>query len=406
MDTFYKKRLTQHQAKLMRYLKYVFNDHIVLVSTFLLGGFGFYYADFVKTLSKGWLPGQLITLLILFSSLFIGKLATLAKEADLIFLLPKEKEMTHYLKQAYRHSLTLPFVAIALITGCLMPLMIALNRTDLVSFILIIGSLWGVKASHLAILLTKHFVNTESLVKNLFILWLIVALTVSGLIAFNFQIGAFLLAIITTLFFLSKTRKSIAKRTIAWEYLIDTEYQRLKIIYQFINLFTDVPGIVTKTKRRKWLDPLFTLIRPVQANTYYYLFLHSFLRSTSYSGLVLRLTLLGSLILAFLDGFILIILVAIVFVYLIGFQLIPLYNQFDYMLMSQLYPVSHQQQKKAITTLISQIVLISAFIFTVVSVFNLQTINEIITLISALVSEIVLLHFFYIPSRLKKMDRF
>ncbi|WEG73727.1 ABC transporter permease [Vagococcus intermedius] len=406
MDTFYKKRLNQHQNKLMRYLKYVFNDHIVLVSTFLLGGFGFYYADFVKTLSKGWLPGQLISLLILFSSLFIGKLATLAKEADFLFLLPKEKEMTLYLKQAYRHSLSLPFIAIALITGMLMPLMIALNRTDLVSFIIIIASLWGLKASHLAILLSKHFVDTDKQIKKLFSFWLITAFITSSLIAFDFPIIALLLATIMTLYFLSQAKKIIASRTIAWEYLIETEQQRLKVIYQFINLFTDVPGITTKTKRRKWLDPLFTLIKPVQANTYYYLFLHSFLRSTTFSGLALRLVLIGSIILAFLDDFILIILVAMVFIYLIGFQLIPLYKQFDYMLMTQLYPVSHSQQKQAITNLISQVILVSGLIFTIVSVFNLQTLKESLGLISALVSEIVLLTFFYIPSRLKKMDRF
>ena len=46
-----------------------------------------------------------------------------------------------------------------------------------------------------------------------------------------------------------------------WEKMVHVEEHRLHQIYQFINLFTDVPEITAKIKRRRYLDPILTHIK-------------------------------------------------------------------------------------------------------------------------------------------------
>lgn len=57
-----------------------------------------------------------------------------------------------------------------------------------------------------------------------------------------------------------------------WEKMVHVEEHRLHQIYQFINLFTDVPEITAKIKRRRYLDPILTHIKRESKNTYLYLF--------------------------------------------------------------------------------------------------------------------------------------
>lgn len=98
MIDFYRLRLGKHQKKMMKYLKYVFNDHFILVCMFGVGAFGYYYSNFVKTLDMEFFYGSLIVCFIWLVSLKIGKVATLLQEADKVFLLPKERNMISYLK--------------------------------------------------------------------------------------------------------------------------------------------------------------------------------------------------------------------------------------------------------------------------------------------------------------------
>ncbi|KFN89985.1 permease component of an ABC superfamily transporter [Tetragenococcus muriaticus PMC-11-5] len=54
MKAFFQDRLKKHQKHMMRYMQYVLNDHFVLIMFFLLGGIGFYYSNWLKTLTPGY----------------------------------------------------------------------------------------------------------------------------------------------------------------------------------------------------------------------------------------------------------------------------------------------------------------------------------------------------------------
>ena len=124
MKGFFSQRLQRHQKQMSRYLRYVFNDHFAILITFLMGGLGLYYSNFLKTLPRPFPQGGIVLLLIWLALLSVGKLATLVKPADLIFLLAKEKQMADYLAQALRYSMWLPFGVSFLVVGATMPLVV------------------------------------------------------------------------------------------------------------------------------------------------------------------------------------------------------------------------------------------------------------------------------------------
>ena len=297
MSAFYKKRLASHRSQMMKYMKYVLNDHFILVMIIGMGGFGLYYSEFVKTLDPSFVLGKVIGILLCVISVFIGKLATLMKEADSIFLLPKERQMLTYLKASLKHSIVIPFVVIALITGVLMPLFVATSHVVFTDYYLLVLNLWGLKLAHLMIQLQEQYLNTEKRTQWQLLGLMIVSVTTVSL---NVVVMPWLGLPITLVFLLvvdRLSRQSIGVHPLNWEKSIHLERKRLKKIYSFINLFTDVPGLATDVKRRPYLDGLLNRIKKEQGQTYRYLYSRVFLRGTEYSGLVMRLTIIGSLIL-------------------------------------------------------------------------------------------------------------
>ena len=141
--------------------------------------------------------------------------------------------------------------------------------------------------------------------------------------------------------------------------MIQLESNRLQRIYRFINLFTDVPQVAASVKRRKYLDGLLTKIPKDQGHTYLYLYARRMLRGSEFSGLYLRLVVIGGLLLYFVNEIWFSVGLGALFLYLIGFQLVPLYNQFQYVVMTQLYPVPSQQKTKALRQLLLVLLLVA-----------------------------------------------
>lgn len=404
MSGFYTIRLNKHLKKMMKYMRYVFNDHFVLVCIFLLGGLGFYYSQVLKTLPQQFVWGRPLVLLIWFATLFIGRLATLAEEADKVFILPKETEMPAYLNKALVYSLWLPFVACLLIGGMTMPLVVISSGLAFSSFFYFLVMLLGLKVSHLFLQKYELYQIATSQYQQVFGLWLGSSLLIMGISLYSFPLLGTALALIQVGLFkwlLARKEQSVS---LDWEKMIRKEKSRMYRIYQFIHLFTDVPEISSSVKRRKFADPLLYKIKRTTENTYLYLYARSFIRGSEYSGLFLRLVLVGGVILFFLKEFWISMGVSLLFIYLIGFQLIPIYAQFDYMVMTQLYPVSQQQKKKAVSQLVSWLLIIAAILFSLFVVIALPQKVDALLVVVALLVEVVGFTKFYIPYRLKKME--
>lgn len=404
MSGFFGIRLARHLKKMMKYMRYVFNDHFILVCVFLLGGLGFYYSQVLKTLPENFVWGRPIIVIFWLVLLQIGHVATLAQEADKVFILPKEPEMNQYLNRAMRYSIWLPLIALILLGGMSMPLVVVSTGWAFSTFFYFIVMLGLLKISHLRLQKYELYQISTKEAQLWFAIWMITSGVAIALSLYVLPLAGLLTGLVQVmLFFLIMNKKETAV-SLDWEQMVQKEKNRMHRIYQFIHLFTDVPEISSSVKRRKFLDPLLSNIKKTGQNTYLYLYARSLLRGSEYSGLFIRLVLVGGVILFFLKEFWISMGVSVLFIYLIGFQLIPIYTQFDYMVMTHLYPVPNEQKKQAVSKLVTVLLLAAAILFSVFVLIALPDFKEGLLVVGALLVEVILFAKFYVPYRLKKME--
>ncbi|WP_206912945.1 ABC-2 type transport system permease [Enterococcus sp. DIV0840] len=404
MSGFFGIRLARHLKKMMKYMRYVFNDHFILVCVFLLGGLGFYYSQVLKTLPASFVWGRPIILVLWLALLQIGRIATLAEEADKVFILPKEPVMNSYLNRAIRYSFWLPLVALFLMGGMSMPLVVVSTGWAFSTFFYFIVMLGILKASHLRLQKYELYQISSKEHYLWFALWFVTSFVAIVLSLYVAPLVGPLVAAVQAVFFYIALNKKEQTVSLDWEGMVQKEKNRMHRIYQFIHLFTDVPEISSSVKRRKFLDPLLGKIKKTSQNTYLYLYARSFLRGSEYSGLFIRLVLVAGVILFFLKEFWISMAVSVLFVYLIGFQLIPIYTQFDYMVMTHLYPVPNGQKKQAVSKLVTVLLLVAAVLFSIFVLIALPDLKEGLMVVAALIVEVLLFAKFYVPYRLKKME--
>jgi len=405
MLEFYKLRLSRHQKKMMRYMKYVFNDHFILIFMIAIGGFGLYYSEFLKTLDTSFSWMAYVVILVWVASLYIGRLSTLMNDADAVFLLPKERAMVGYLKRSLNYSMIFPTICLAIIVGVTFPLIVATKSVDFSMALFIIASLLALKYADLWIQLESLYLDTEKKVTFHRIVWgiaSIVSLFVSLFLSFYVGVAT---SLIVSIIIIISANHTLANEQLNWEKSITVERKRMKRLYSFFNLFTDVPGLASDVHRRKYLDGLLNKIKKQSDNTYLYLYARVVARGSEYSGLVLRLIVVGCVLLFFTQSFWLMAILGSLFIYLIGFQLIPMYHAFDYMLMTQLYPISYQQKSQAVLKIIRYILVMTFVIYGLVSFIALPDKIQAVELIGIFLIVSVVLSFGYIPMRLKKMEK-
>ena len=143
---------------------------------------------------------------------------------------------------------------------------------------------------------------------------------------------------------------------------------------KFFALFTTVKGISASVKRRAYLDKLLVLVKKGHDKTWSNLYLRAFLRSSDYLALTLRLVLLGVLVLLFIPNHLVAAGLALIFNYLLLFQLLGLAQHFEYQYLTRLYPISEIQKmanlKVLLKTLSIFICLMCLFYYAFIMLFE------------------------------------
>lgn len=405
MKQFFQQRVAKHQKKMQRYLRYVINDHFALTMTFLVGGLGFYYADLLKTLPSPFPLGNVIVLVFWLMTLHLGHFASLTQLPDAVFLLPKERAMRQYLVQAFLYSCYLPFGLLILTTAFSMPLVVvASTKVTFQSTAFFILLLWIVKASHLFVQQLAFYQGMRPKRWQFYSLWLSSSTAILAVSLFYTYLLGLALAIIQVgSFYLFTWKKNTAR--LDWERLIQVEQSRLHRLYQFIHLFTDVPEMKGQVKRRKHFDILLQKIPLRQENTYLYLFARHFLRGTEYSGLYLRLVVIGGLFLAFINEIWFALGIGALFLYLIGFQLLPLGQQFRYTTTVLLYPLATSQKEQALKKLLTVLLFDVAAVFSVIVSLTLTNWSAKLLVSGSYFVFVGLFVQFYLPYRFAKTNK-
>ena len=93
----WKERYLGYINETQKYLRYIFNGHLVFVMVLVLGGLAYYYSDWVKTLNNDF-PAALIMAFVLSIIVTRSPINTFLKEPDTVFLLPLETKLRSYFK--------------------------------------------------------------------------------------------------------------------------------------------------------------------------------------------------------------------------------------------------------------------------------------------------------------------
>ena len=99
------------------------------------------------------------------------------------------------------------------------------------------------------------------------------------------------------------------------------------------------------------------------------LYLRAFLRSSDYFALTLRLLALSLLALIFISNRLVAVGLALVFNYLLLFQLLTLSQHFDYQYLTNLYPISEKQKAANLKNIFEKIIVFIGLFGVVINVF-------------------------------------
>lgn len=396
MNNLWKKRLNLYLKRMIKYYRYVFNDHFVIALLFLLGGISYTYSNFIKSLnvdlSYPWAkPVVIIALLVM---LQFGKVGTLIDEPDKVFLLSQEKGMREYLMKAQKRAWVSNSVIQIVVWIVLLPFIYYGVHLNLVESIILLLSQVALKVAQVNLFFIRAFeakyqAGKYSLILNYVVPLIVYTLGLYASIYFALGITVGLILYL----------KSLPKnKIIQWNYLIDVEKLRLMRKYSFFNLFTDVPQVKKKAKRRKYLDWLI----PKFKNVYGYLFIRAIIRNGEYSGLYVRLTVIEFIVLLFIPKFWLSLVIGMLFIYLIGFQMLPLYKYFDDNVFVHLYPLETNSKGKEFKSILLALLIINAFISAIAVYIAIQNLLLSGAFLALVLVESILFVYGYANLRLEK----
>jgi ABC-2 type transport system permease protein len=351
--------------ELSRYLRYIFNGHLMIVMIFLIGSLTFYYQQWVKSLDESF-PAAIIMALILGVFTTYSPVYTFLLEADRVFLLPVENRLSKYFWRSGIVSFALQAYILLMVLAALMPMYVQVSKNTYSVFFQFMIILFVLKGWNLATrwriqyYVEKNVHLSDSIVRFCINVVFLYLLFVSAQAAFLLVLSMIMLGLY---YFFHRKSKG---KGLKWEEIILLEQNRMIGFYRIANLFTDVPKLKDVVKRRKWLDWIVTKINFQQENTQIYLLTRTFLRSGDYLGLVVRLTIIGGLVIFYWDFIYGQFLFLILFLYLTGFQLLPLKNHHQNMLWIDLYPTAHEQLDHAFKKIISNVLMMQGIIFSLI----------------------------------------
>lgn len=400
MNNLFSQRRQRHFMELLKYWRLVFNDHFVIALFFLFGALAYGYSQWLPQLNDHlwWSRWLLVLWFVLITQ--VGRLATLLKRPDPIFLLPQVRSISRYLKQVTIYSMILGVLMVLTLSVIALPFALTTERltTFDISLILItalitkvtwlwtarkaISIRWGAQRSRTV---AEYWINP-------LIVWLVTWFVgpIWGLL-----VSAILLVAMTTYY------RNVA---IDWRLAVRAEQDRMFSIYRFFNLFTDVPSVQGSVKRRKWATGLIKLLEN-DNHAWAYLYSHGFVRNTEVSGLVTRLTIVGMLVVFFIPVNWLNTVIALLFIYLVATQLMPFYEQYQNNVFTHIYPIDHEVRVKDFQRLLNRVIIIEMLLIVIASIgrdLNWQRLG--LNLVLG-IAESYLLTKFYFQRRIKKMTK-
>lgn len=357
----WKQRFGNTVKELGKYFRYIFNGHIVIILVFLIGTAAYYYQEWISTLSTDF-PVALIMAIILALVITFSPIFTFLLEADRIFLIPLEERLKSYFQRSMIVSFFVQLYLLFIGLGIFMPMYAHVNEGSYSGFFLFLMLMSLLKGLNIIIrwrvqLYVDVNVHRIDSVVRYFVNGAFLYLLFSQATIWFF-IPIIVIYALLYAFYFSQTKQMGLK----WDFLIEQEEKRMMSFYRLANMFTDVPKLRDQVKRRKWLDWLSGILKYQHESVYTHLYVHTFIRGGDYLGIFIRLTIIGMLALYFItfgNGQILFVLL---FLFLTGFQLFPLWNHHQNKIWIQLYPVAESLKSSSFKGFLTKVLMVQTLL--------------------------------------------
>lgn len=384
--SFYKQRLSLHIKELGRYLRYMFNGHTAFAILFFIAATAYYYQAWLVGLPEDF-PTALIIGLAFGLLASFSPVRTLLKEPDLVFLIVAEKQMGRYFRNSLIYSFVMQLYLVLLIAAAFGPLYTASfpDREGspylLTIFILLIfkvanllANWWMYKIRDSRTRRTEFLIRT---VVNVLVFWFLIA----GEIVYASIMTVLFVVIFLFGFYLSRKQPGIL-----WDLLLEKDQSSMQTFYRIANMFSDVPHIKTRVRKRQWLVTLVTKNIPFNKRySFDYLYRITFVRSGDYLGMYLRLIVLGGIFIYVIPNVWMKLLFVILFIYLSSFQMMTLYQHYRTVIWMDIYPVEVEDRRIAMLKIIYQLSFLQTIIFALIFLLSQAYLGFVLALVAGII---------------------
>lgn len=146
----WKERFGSRLKDLTRYLRYIFNGHLVVVLLFLVGGGSLYYQKWIAGLSNSF-PAVTIMAVVLGIFLTYSPVYNFLLEADQVFLIPLENRLKRYFLKSGAASFVFQGYILLMVFALLMPMYAHVGNHGFQHFIPFFAVLLAAKAWNLVV---------------------------------------------------------------------------------------------------------------------------------------------------------------------------------------------------------------------------------------------------------------
>ncbi|WP_312693989.1 ABC transporter permease [Leuconostoc pseudomesenteroides] len=422
VDSLFQERLRRAQKTNVRYLRLLFNDHFILFLMIALGAGILGYRDLLTAHqsvtywhSIWW---QAISIVWLLVGLQFGNLVTYFKPADRLYLFANDHDIIKsYLAMAMRLSAFYASVWQMIFIAVIAPILWRMDVDNWSRLFFLIIFVISYKMLLLMYERDKLFLKSRRLTIAIF-----EPDAIAEKILFRFLVPGTLLAfiiglstdqsnvmvIIWLLFsgivvrYFAVTESKSQLFAIDWLRATSQAQVQQQRTLHFFALFAEVPHQPKTIKRRRYLDSLLKRLTKGQGSLFQ-LFLTRLARDTEILPLIIRLFLVGVVLVIALKSapLWLIMIIAAAVLYLITFQMLPLYDDTQKNLWTRLIPISKVERLKSFAR-VQMIVAIPVILMMFVIVLFIRPLNETpVILVTMLIVEFIMLKF-YIPKNSHK----
>ena len=320
----FETRVRKYQKKSMKYMRYVLNDHFLIVLFFLFGFIMVQYSSWIQSIRVLELPLLGLLGALLASVPFFGGVATLLEPADGIFLSVVGQDFKAYLQKAIRRSWMLPILVMLAATGIIFPIVaqaFGINLSMFVKLFLLQAFFKDLlfRCTKYAYRGVLHFTWMEKLG-----IYMIAVANFFGMFLWISEGWSIVLLVIPVLLSIF-VEQYYGKAAFVYQFdkMIEMELERQQRIYRLFALFVDVPMLhKPHAHRRTYLDGVLKMLVGNQPSGHRYLVSRTVIRTSQYMSLLLQLAVVSFVVALFSQPYYWNFIVNALLMMLLGFQLV------------------------------------------------------------------------------------